>query len=615
MTTVQNYQAVKSGRSALMRYEGKWPSIILSKTRIKGRSSSVEQSTVLPSLRDRETSSLSSEALARPLIHEFDRIKEAFCASLFTEEQNEAMMVDGYTRFESVVLHSVRDALSRTHIDVSSDRVVFILSTTKGNIEVLDDEQCDEEREYPASAAQKVADAVGITTRPIVVCNACISGVAAQVLALRLINAGKYDYAVVAGADCQSPFIVSGFQSFKAVSEEPCRPFDIERLGLNLGEAAATIVFAKDSKQEGADSDSKAFDDARGTDAAWGLYKGCVRNDAFHISSPSPKGDGSFATLAAVLDGVNREDLAMVSVHGTATMYNDQMESKAIQRAELSDVPVSALKGYYGHTMGAAGLLETIISMCSIDEGIILANRGYEELGVSGKVNITAESRTTDKTSFIKMLSGFGGCNGALLLSKSMDNPSTEGQVQSLVSTDSVVRITTDRVEVNGNTIPTEATGKSMLTEVYKSQVGDYPKFYKMDCLARLAFVASELLMKTVKDADAEHTSIVLFNRTSSIVSDRQHHSEMLDIPSPSVFVYTLPNIMTGEIAIRNGIKGETSLYIINEKDWSLMDAIASTSLGEPGISHIIYGWVDYKDDTDFSAEIKFVGVERSKEE
>jgi len=559
MTTEENYQAVKSGCSALTRYEDL---IILSNPRIKG---------------------------SDPLIGEFDRIKEAFCASLFTEEQNEALLVDGYTRFESVVLHSVRDALSRTDIDVSSDRVILIVSTTKGNIEVLDEADYDEEREYPASAAQKIADAIGVKTMPIVVCNACISGVAAQVLALRLMESGEYDYAIVTGADCQSPFIVSGFQSFKAVSEEPCRPFDIERLGLNLGEAAATIIFSKEEKADG-----------------WALYRGSVRNDAFHISSPSPKGDGSFATLESVLADVDKSELAMVSVHGTATMYNDQMESKAIQRAGLSDIPVSALKGYYGHTMGAAGLLETIISMCSIDDGVILANRGFEELGVSGKVNISAESRTTDKKSFVKMLSGFGGCNGALLLSKSLDLPYRAASVRSQASSHEV-KITPTTVEVDGGVIPTESTGKAMLTEVYKSRIGDYPKFYKMDALARLAFVASELLVKTLEDVDMEHTSVVLFNRTSSIVSDRQHHQEMLNIPSPSVFVYTLPNIMTGEIAIRNGIKGETSLYIINEKDWSLMDRVANTTFDEPNIHNLIYGWVDYKDDTDFSVELKHV--------
>lgn len=540
MTTEENYQAVKSGCSALTRYEGKWG------------------------------------------------LPEPFCASLFTDAQNEAMKMDGYTRFESVIIHSVNDALAGTSFDTTSSRVVLIVSTTKGNIELLDNPECDEEREYPASAAQKIADTIGVTTMPIVVCNACISGAAAQVLALRLLDADLYDYAIITGADCQSPFVVSGFQSFKAVSDEPCRPFDIERLGLNLGEAAATIIFGKDSSTD------------------WALYRGSVRNDAFHISSPSPKGDGAYAVLNSILADVDRNELAMISVHGTATMYNDQMESKAIQRAELSNVPVSALKGYFGHTMGAAGLLETIISMRSINDGFIPANRGFEELGVSGKMDITPESRPTNKTAFVKMISGFGGCNASLLLGKSLKLPSTDYH-RDIKHQDTIIKISPERVEIDGKVFQTENTGKAMLTEIYKSQVGDYPKFYKMDSLARLAFVASELLIKTVKDIDAEHTSLVLFNRTSSIVSDRQHHSEMMNLPSPSVFVYTLPNIMTGEIAIRNGLKGETSLYIIDRKEWPLMESIAVTCFYEQDIHHIIYGWVDYKDDMNFEAEIKYI--------
>ena len=96
------------------------------------------------------------------------------------------------------------------------------------------------------AAAERIARHLGFTTMPLVVCNACISGVSAIVAALRLLEAGAYDYAVVCGADVQNKFTVSGFQSLKAVAEDACRPFDIERIGLNLGEAAATIVFSND---------------------------------------------------------------------------------------------------------------------------------------------------------------------------------------------------------------------------------------------------------------------------------------------------------------------------------------------------------------------------------
>ena len=90
------------------------------------------------------------------------------------------------------------------------------------------------------------------------------------------------------------------------------------------------------------------------------------------------------------------------------------MESAAIDRAGLLDIPVNSLKGYYGHTMGAAGVLETILSMAAVDDGTILGTRGYEELGVSHKVKLSAQNAPTTKQAFLKLLSGFGGCNAAM---------------------------------------------------------------------------------------------------------------------------------------------------------------------------------------------------------
>ena len=304
-TTEQNYRAVLSGSSALKRHEGLWG------------------------------------------------LPEPFAASLFSEELRAALAIDGHTFFESIAIRSIREALTHTRLDVASERVVLIVSTTKGNVEWLDTPHY-----YPSEAAQAIAQAIGLTTKPIVVCNACVSGLSAQLLADRLLSEGIYDYAIVVGAEVQSKFIVSGFQSLKAVSEEPCRPFDIERNGLNPGEAAATIVFAKTSDRE-----------------SWQLLDGTTCNDAYHNVSPSPQGDGLTKAIDAVMTGRDKSRLATVCVHGTATLYNDQMESRAIERAGLSDVPLSALKGYYGHTMGAAGVLETILTMQATDDGIVLPTK------------------------------------------------------------------------------------------------------------------------------------------------------------------------------------------------------------------------------------------------
>ena len=338
-------------------------------------------------------------------------LPEAFTASLFDWGRVEPL--DGYTRFERIVIQSVGRALAQTDIDVHSDRVLFVLSTTKGNVELLDSrsQQFPADRVLPGVAARVVAAYFGFNRQPLVVSNACISGLSAQITAMRLIESGACDVAVVCGADVQSRFIISGFGSFKALSPMECRPFDIERLGLNLGEAAATVIYER-SEVRGERREE------RGERSEWFAVRGAVRNDAFHISGPSPKGEGSYRAIRAALGDTPADELAFINVHGTSTMYNDEMESAAIDRAGLLDVPVNSLKGYYGHTMGAAGVLETILSMAAVDDGCILGTRGYEELGVSHRVRVSGQHVATTKQSFLKLLSGFGGCNAAMLFKK-----------------------------------------------------------------------------------------------------------------------------------------------------------------------------------------------------
>ena len=271
---------------------------------------------------------------------------EPFCASLFDTPQ----------AFVPLCIKSVE--MAKGEIDLASDATIFILSTTKGdNLDLW-------------KPAQAIAQHFGNPNPPIVVSNACTSGVCAQITAKRLLEAGLYRYAVVVGCDIQTKFIISGFQAFKALSPEPCLPFSPERKGLNLGEAAATIIYTAEPHE------------------GWCLEAGSIHNDATHISAPSRTGEGAYRCLQDVLEGVQTTEIDLLGVHGTATLYNDDMERTAIQRAGLEHVPVSSLKPFFGHTMGAAGILETIIGMLTLQQG-----------------------------TFIKMISGFGGVNAAIRLS------------------------------------------------------------------------------------------------------------------------------------------------------------------------------------------------------
>lgn len=512
-------------------------------------------------------------------------------ASLFCKEQWDKIMVDGFSKFESLVLYSVKAAISTLTFD--KERAILILSSTKGDIELLEK---GEDMPSLADAAKKVSQAIGIENDPIVVCNACISGVSAIILGQRLVDCDNYTHAIVCGADVQSRFIVSGFQSLKALSDEPCKPFDIERLGLNLGEAAAAIVL------------SREFDFPNG----WKVDKGAVCNDAYHISAPHPKGLGAGLALGKVKDA--DKSISVIGVHGTATMYNDQMESKAIEMAALQDVPLSALKGYFGHTMGAAGVLETIIMMRALEDGVILPSKGYETCGVSGKVKMSDKPMTAEGNTFIKMLSGFGGCNGAVRVSDRTFSQVIVNDI--LVKQSHSVRITQEEIVVDGERLSLESRGKEMLTEVYKTKIGDYPKFYKMDILSRLAFIASELLIESEgqrsKDEGqfsiSQDRAVVLFNHSSSIIADRQYIKSIEKddfFPSPAAFVYTLPNITTGEIALRNGYHCETSFYLLAERNEKLMQRVIKSTFIDRDIKSVIGGWIDCPSEDMFECDIR----------
>lgn len=532
-----------------------------------------------------------------------------FVASVFTPEQVEELAVEGFTRFESLAIRSITEALTHTNLELHGERTIFILSTTKADVEELGFvEEMDGDYHRPALSAQRIAEHVGIGGGAIGCCNACISGVSAQILADRLISCGHYDNAVVCGADLVSSFTASGFLSFKSLSNEACRPFDADRQGLNLGEAAATIVFTRaDSLRDG----------------DWLFERGEMDNDAFHLSTPAPSGEGARKVLEAVMKGRDASELAFVSAHGTATMFNDQMESVAIEKAGLSSVPLTALKGWFGHTLGASGVLEVVLGMMAVSESVVLPLRGFREIGVSGKVNLSPELRATDKNSFLKMISGFGGCNAAALYRRVRAGMERETAPELKKTANLMgatapglkelhrVHILPDGVTLDGRPLPVQSQGAGLLSEIYRKYVGDYPKYHKMDALSRLAFLATELLLSRGDVPQDSERATILFNRTSSVVADRCHLGSIAKpgefYPSPSVFLGTLPNIATGEIAIRHGYTGETSLYITDFRDGALMKKVVSSSFSLGGFRSLICGFVDCDRGDSFEADLKIL--------
>lgn len=275
----------------------------------------------------------------------------------------------------------------------------IFISTTKADIE----ENISNPIINPLQQLQKEFK---LQHSPITISNACISGVLAMNTANNYIKNGLCKYAFVIGADIVSDFVLYGFQSLYAISDEPCRPFDENRKGITLGEGAAGVLMS---------SDSTVF-----KNEALEFVEGTSSNDANHISGPSRTGEGLYRTIQKTMEltGIKASEIDYISAHGTGTNYNDEMESIAFSRLNMSNIPLNSLKGFFGHTLGAAGLIESAISIQSLRHNLLIKSLGYTSQGTSELINVLTENKKKSINTILKTASGFGGCNASAIIRK-----------------------------------------------------------------------------------------------------------------------------------------------------------------------------------------------------
>ena len=263
--------------------------------------------------------------------------------------------------------------------------------------------------------------------------------------------------------------------------------------------------------------------------------------------------------------------------------------------------------------------------MAALDQGVIPATLGYSERGVSAPIRVTTAPLPTQKKAFIKMLSGFGGSNAAVWFDKDSaadttqeptalsSDPASEN-VQAKVACLHQVEITPKSVVVDGHTLACEATGKALLTDLYKRAVGDYPRFYKMDLLSRLGFLTAELLLKADEDNDKTEISecaAVLFGHHGSVVADRNYLRTIATpedfYPSPERFIYTLPNIVIGEIAIRHQLHAETTFIYLPRYNESELQHLIQVYAERLPSKYLLTGWMDAEDDENYFAKMQLL--------
>jgi 3-oxoacyl-[acyl-carrier-protein] synthase-1 len=319
----------------------------------------------------------------------------------FSNENWPLSKIDAITenRFDTLLRGSFSELRHKlTESILKSPHTLVLLSTTKANIDVFPNDTFE-------SAISILKNELGVVNEPLIISNACISGVVAINIAADYIRANKYEDVIVIGIDVVSDFVVYGFQSLYAISEEAAKPFDKSRTGITLGEGVAIVIASAEKRNS----------------SFYAKYlNGSSSNDANHISGPSRTGEGLVRSIQKTLSRADilADQIDFISAHGTGTLYNDEMESIAFDRLALNTKPLNSLKGYFGHTLGAAGVIETIVSMLSMEHNLVFKSLGYSTVGTTKTLNLIEETTTKQVNTVLKTASGFGGGNASLVLIK-----------------------------------------------------------------------------------------------------------------------------------------------------------------------------------------------------
>lgn len=508
---------------------------------------------------------------------------------------------DNYTRLEQLFILTIQDILSRSGTCLADADCGLILSTTKGNVDLLgNDPARPDAKAYLWEMGKRISTYFRADNRVEIISNACISGISALIVAKRRIETGSYRKVIVAGGDILSHFITSGFLSFRSVSSTICRPYDARRDGLNLGEACGAVLLSTEGTRE---------------DII--LSGGAITNDANHISAPSRTGDGLCLAIRQAMEeaAVSPEDISFVNAHGTATAYNDEMESRAIHLAGLEASPVGSLKPYFGHTLGASGIVETIICLHQLKEKTVFGTLGYAEAGISMPLLVQANHRELPVKHCVKTGSGFGGCNAAIVLTlPEFQKRPAELPEPAAIHTTATVCIENNRLRVDGENVFSSAAPDfaHFIREVYKKTGENNLKFYKMDDLCQLGYTAAEYLLKG-KQFRPEAIGILLANSSSSLNTDMRHQ-EIINregdrAASPTVFVYTLPSVVAGEICIRHKIQGENTFFIEKEFDIGKLEQYARIVMRKGRLKACIIGWCDLLKEQ-YKADFKLIELQ-----
>ena len=463
---------------------------------------------------------------------------------------------------------AIRQALEHADLDLKGKRIAVINGTTVGGMDITEhyfmQMKKDDtllpliEKHDCGSSTREMADLAGLKDAAVcTVSTACSSAVNAIILGSEMLKNNEADIVIAGGTEALSLFHLNGFNSLMILDKEPCKPFDKNRAGLNLGEGAAFVVLEPPSN-----SPSKG----RNTVFIRGYGNRC---DAFHQTASSEDGEGAYLAMSEALQmaGLKPGNIQYINAHGTGTPNNDASESTAIQRVFGDKIPpVSSTKGFTGHTTSASGSIETVICILSLLNEFLPANIGWKEKDESCITPYSNSKLINSKfkiTSFENILCnsfGFGGNDSAVLISR---------------------RKTPSNSPLKGENHEAHIMGEAIITDV--EQLGEYREFIspgearRMGKLMKAATITSLKALKAAgietPDAIITATAYGMLETSEKFLVDMLENGE--ETLSPTLFMQSTHNTLSSAIAIRLKCHGYNMTYSQGKDslEWALRDA------------------------------------------
>ncbi len=459
---------------------------------------------------------------------------------------------------------AVRQALAEAQLPETAPknrRVVLISGTTVGGMDITEqyydsfatsDEHLDCLKKHDCgSSTEEIAAMFGISECT-TISTACSSAANALILGANLLKTGQADLVIAGGSEALTRFHLNGFNSLMILDHEPCRPFDAQRAGLNLGEGAAFVVM-----------ETEASARERGADIhAWltGYGNAC---DAFHQTASSDNGEGAYRAMTEALEmaHLQPEDIDYVNAHGTGTPNNDLSESAALKRVFAEKMPlISSTKAFTGHTTSASGSIETVICLLAMQHHFVPANLRWEHQIPDGITPTTGVKDVTLKHVVCNAF-GFGGNDSSLILS-----------AVPVAGEESAVAISDDDIRVAAKV---EITSEEALSEIRNYvkplEARRMGKIMKSSLLSSLKAMEQAGIEKP--DAIITATALGCLENSELLLNQLQEEGEVM--LKPTYFMQSTHNTIGSGIAIFTKCHGYNVTYTHGKDslEWALRDA------------------------------------------